>query len=131
MPPGGTTRAQHVVDEDELIAGRIGVLQRSHLHARGQLGPQQGDDVVVLDLDADDRPPRADQLHGGGHALDDAVDALAEDLFILVQEGLAFGGVQHQGVGAGGQFHVGGKAGAAGPDHPRFGNVLDSDFGHG
>ena len=34
---------------------------------------------------------------------------------------------QH-GVGPGGEFHVGGKAGAAGPDHARLGNVLDGDL---
>ena len=49
--------AQHVVDQDELVAGRIGVAERGHVHAAGQLRPQQVDHVAIFFLDADDAPP--------------------------------------------------------------------------
>ena len=41
----------------------------------------------------------ADQPHADGHALDHPVDVLAEDLFILVQQRFALGGVDQHGIG--------------------------------
>ena len=66
-----------------------------------------------------------------GHPFDHAVDVLAEDLFVLVQQGLALGGVQQHGVGPRGELDVGRESGPAGPHHPRLGNVLDRDLRHG
>ena len=67
----------------------------------------------------------------GGHALDYAVDVLAEDFLVLVQQGLALGGVQSTVSALRGEFYVGGEAGPAGPDHARLSNVLDRDLRHG
>ena len=41
----------------------------------------------------------ADQLHAGGHAFEHAVDELAEHFFVFVQQRLALGGVEQDGVG--------------------------------
>ena len=122
--------AEHVVDQDEFVAGRIGVAQRGHVHVLGQLGPQQVDDVAVLLLDADDAALGADQFHAGSHAFDHGVGILAEHFFVFVQQGLALGGVEEQRIGLPAEFDVGGKAGAAGPHNSRLGNIFNGNMGH-
>ena len=106
-------------------------MQGGRLHVCGQFAPQEVDDVLVFLLDADDRFLGPDEPHADGHAFDHFVDAFAEDFFVLMEERFALGGVQQQGVGACGEFDVGGKAGPAGPDHARTGNVFDRDVRHG
>ena len=86
---------------------------------------------MILVLDADDARPAPDQPHGDGHALEHPVDVLAQDFLVLMQQRLALGGVDQHGIGLAGELDVGGKAGPAGPDHSRLGNVLDSDLAHG
>ena len=61
---GGDEPSQHVVDQDELVTGRVGVSQQSDLHAPRKTGPQGVDDVVVLVLDADPARRRSHQPHG-------------------------------------------------------------------
>ena len=51
--PGRDDAAEHVVDQDELVAGWIRVAERGDLDAAWQPGSQGVDDVVVLLLDAD------------------------------------------------------------------------------
>ena len=117
--------AQHVVDQNELVAGRIGVAERGHVHVAGNLRPQQVDHVAILFLDADDPALGADQAHADGRACQHVVDVAAQHFLVLVQQGLAFGRVDQDGVGFSGQFDVGGKPRAARPDHARLEDVLN------
>ena len=49
-------------------------------------------------------PAGADQPHSDGHALDHAVDILAEDLLIFVQQRFALGGIDQYRIGLAGQL---------------------------
>jgi hypothetical protein len=121
---------EHVVDEDELIARRIGVAERMCIHILGKFRPQQVDHVAVFFLDADDAPASPDQLHPDGHAVDDLIDILAEQFFIFMQERLALGGIQQEGIGLSGQFDMGRESRPAGPHDPRLEDSLRRSLGH-
>ena len=55
------------------------------------------DDVVVFFLDADDALRRAHHLHGLQHAAQERFGEVVQQLLVLVQQGLALGGVgNHQ-----------------------------------
>ena len=65
-----------------------------------------------------------------GQALQHVVGVGAEHLLVLVQQRLALGGVDQDGVGLAGQLDVGGKAGPAGPDHARLVNIFNPNGCH-
>ena len=79
-------RPERVVDQDELVARRIGVAQGADFHAPRQPAAEQLDHVLVFFLDADDGPAGPDQLHGGGHAFDGGVEVIAEDFFVFMEQ---------------------------------------------
>ena len=54
------------------------------------------------------------------------VDVLAEHFFVFVQQRLALGGVDQDGIGLAGELDMGGKPGPAGPDHARLGDRIQS-----
>ena len=85
---------------------------------------------MVFFLDADDAPRGPHQPHADGQAFQHVVDVGAEHLLVLVQQRLAFGGVDDDRVGFAGQLDVGGETGAAGPDHPRLEHVFQGNRGH-
>ena len=99
--------------------------------ARGSFAAEQVDHVLVLFLDADDGPIGPDQSHGDGHAFDGGVEVLAEDLFVLMKQRLAFGRVEQYGIGLPGELDVGRKSGPARPDHAGCGDRIQSHLCHG
>ncbi len=127
---GRNHAAQHVVNENELVAGGIGVAKRGHVHVSGELRPQQVDHVAVLFLNADDAPRGPHQAHADGQALQHVVDVGAEHLLVLVQQGLAFGRIDDDRIGFSGQLDVGGETGAAGADYSRLEHVFQGNRGH-
>ena len=84
---------------------------------------ERGDDVVVLLLDADDAFGRADHLHGLEHSAQERLGEVVQEFLVLVQQGLALGGVGDDERDAGGQLDGGGESAAAGPDDAKFGNA--------
>ena len=98
---------------------------------RGSFDRSRSITSLVLFLDADDAPLGPDQPHADGRAFDHVVDVGAEHFLVFVQQRLALGGVDEDGVGLAGELDVGGKAGPAGPDHARLENVLNRDVSHG
>ena len=122
--------AEGVVDEDELVARRVGVAQGADLHALRQPGAEQLDHVLVFFLDADDGPTGPDELHGGGHAFDGGVEVIAEDFLVFMEQRLALGRVEQHGIGLAGEFDVGGEAGPARADHARLGDHIESHLCH-
>ena len=116
------------VDEDELVAGRVGVGERGNADVGGGVLLERGDDVVVLFFDADDAGGRADDFHDLGHAAEEGLGEVVEKFLVLVQEGLALGGVGDDERDAGGELDRGGKAASASADDAEFG---DSGGGHG
>ena len=123
--------AQRVVDQDELVARRVGVAQGADFHASRQLGAEQVDHVLVFFLDADDGPTGPDQLHGDGHAFDGGVEVIAEDFFVFMEQRFAFGRIQQDRIGLPGELDVGRESGPARADHARFGDRIQSHLCHG
>ena len=98
----------------------------------GTRGFEQVDDVVVLLLDADPACAGTDQLHGERRPSITSLGVGAQDFLVLVQQGLALGGVDEHGVGLAGELDVGGEARAAGADDSGLGDGVGGDgLGHG
>ena len=123
-------RLQRVVDQDELVARRIGVAQGADFHAARQPGAEQVDHVLVFLLDADNGPIGPDELHGGRKTFDGGVEIIAEDFLVLVEQWLALGGVQQHGIGLPGELDVGRKSGPARTDNARCGDRIQSHLCH-
>ena len=112
-----------MVHQDELVAGGVAVGQRDDADAGGGGGLERGDDVLVLFLDADDAFAGTDELHGHFEAAEEGLGVVVEQLFVLVQEGLALCPVGDGDRNLRPQLHSRGEAAAAGPDDAEF---LDS-----
>ncbi len=63
-------------------------------------------------------------------AFQHSVGILAEDFFVLMQQRLTFGRVDHHGVGLAGQFHMGRKPGPSGAYHTRRGHRIKCNLRH-
>ena len=114
QPAGRDDAAGDDVDQDELVARRIGVRQRWRRGcSSGRLLLHRGDDVVVLFLDADDALRRADHLHGRQHSAQERLGVVVQQLLVLVQQRLALGRVGDDQRHARPQLHRRGKSSAA------------------
>jgi len=122
---------ERVIDQDELVAGRISIAQRANFHASRQFGAEQVDHIVVFFLDADDGSIGPDQLHGDRHAFDGGVEVIAEDFFIFMKQRFALGGIQKNRIGLSGKLDMGRKTRPARTDHARFGDRIESHLCHG
>ncbi len=122
---GGDHLPGDVVDEDELVAGGVGVGERNDADARRHLGLQGRDDVVVLVLDPDDRFCGADAVHGRPEAAEHGLRLVLQQLLVLVEERLAFGRVHEEDGGLRLELHSSGEAPAASSDDPVALSALD------
>ncbi len=121
---------QRVVDQNELVARRVGVAERADFHASGQFGTKQVDHVLVFFLDADDGPLGPHQLHGDGHAVDGGVEIVAEHFLVFMEQRFALGRVEQYGIGLPGQLDMGRESGPARTDHTRCGDRIQSYLCH-
>src|SRR6202142_2426734 len=128
---GGDDAAGDVVDQNELVAGGVGVGQRENADPRACLSRQGLKDVGVFLLDRDHSFGGSGAFHGDGQAAEHGAGVVGHEPLVLVREGPTLGSVHDDERDLGAELDVGGEACATGADDAELfeavGHLTDSD----
>ena len=115
---GRDDAANRVVDQQELVAGRVGVAERQDADAGGQLRRQRLLHGGVLVLDPDDALLGRHEPHDRREAAEHRRRLVLHQLLVFVEQRLTLGAVDDHRGDARGQFDRRGETASAGADDP-------------
>jgi len=123
--------ASDVVHDDVLVTRWVKAAEALEVDVRASVLLERGDGLLVLLFDRDDAVLGTGRFHAQPHATHHGLGLEAHELLVLVEQGLALGGVADVRIHLRVELHVGGESGAASADHPRLSDLVYNRVSHG